>query len=85
MTLILHLNQRKETQLKELALSESLTLEELAESAIDRLLESKRNSTNAVTKASSIRSLRGVGAKSPVGKDAQKYIIEMREEWDAPE
>ena len=85
MTLILHLNQRKETQLKELALLERLTLEELAESAIDRLLESKRSSTNAVPRASSIRSLRGIGAKSPVGKDAQKYIIEMREEWDAPE
>ena len=79
MTLVLHLPPAMEAKLRERASREGRAEEEIALNAVEKLLEAVEP---APRRRRSILEFRGVGKHNPIGKDAQEYVNEMRDEWD---
>ena len=81
MTLVLHLPPDTEARLRERAAREGRPEEEIALNAVERLLEAPEAPPKRLRNALEFE---GVGRHNPVGKDAQEYVNEMRDEWDRP-
>jgi hypothetical protein len=79
MTLVLHLSPATEAKLRERAAREGLPEEKIALSAVEQLLEATEP---APKRRRSILEFRGAGKHNAIGKDAQEYVSEMRDEWD---
>ena len=79
MTLDLHLPPATEAKLREQAAREGLPEETIALNAVEKLLEAAEP---APKRHRSILEFRGAGKHNPIGKDAQVYVNEMRDEWD---
>lgn len=79
MTLLLHLPPETEARLRERAAREGRPEEEIALRALVKDLE---GTEVPATRRRSILDFEGVGRHNPIGKDAQEYINEMRDEWD---
>lgn len=79
MTLTLHLTPVMEAKLRERAVREGHAEEEIALNAVEQFLEREEAPPK---RRRTILEFRGVGKHNPVGKDAQEYVNEMRDEWD---
>jgi len=79
MTLVLHLSPETEARLRERAIREGRSEEEIALRAVENLLEAGEAPPK---RRRNILEFEGVGRHNPVGRDAQEYVNEMRDEWD---
>ena len=79
MTVVPKLSPAMKAKLRERAFREGFPEEEIVLRAVEKLLDSAEQPPKH---RRSVLEFRGVCKHNSVGKDAQEYINEMRDEWD---
>ena len=79
MSLLLHLPPAIEARLRERAACEGRPEEEIVLNAVEKLLDTADQAPKPLR---SPLEFEGVGKNNPIGRDAQEYVNEMRDEWD---
>jgi hypothetical protein len=78
MSLLLEVPPKLEATLRERAIDEGTTAQDLALTVLEKAMAEHAKPK----RQRSVLDFEGVGAANPVGMDAQEYVNQLRDEWD---